>query len=297
MSTSKAQKEKMMTEFRSFTNAIPADASRICKKAGYRLEVAFELFYNDSMAQSNAERSVHSRTKAITESYEKILNLQFNEYQDPDEPGKMDMNGLMKYLEGLKLTPEDPKVLCLCEFLHSPRLGVLERKDFLKSWGLILVQTKNTPSSSSSSSSASIQSVEEIIKFQINHLNNLDLKLRSEFSYFEQVYRYTFEFGRDEGQKSLALSTAIPLWELVLPIAPGLDHKVFKTEYLEWWFDLLRSRNKSISRDTWNLFLDFVIQLEDRFENYDEMAAWPSLIDDYVTIAREKLENQGMDVC
>ncbi|POW07045.1 hypothetical protein PSTT_08582, partial [Puccinia striiformis] len=221
-STSKAQKEKMMTEFRSFTNAIPADASRICKKAGYRLEVAFELFYNDSMAQSNAERSVHSRTKAITESYEKILNLQFNEYQDPDEPGKMDMNGLMKYLEGLKLTPEDPKVLCL-------------------------------------------------------------------------FYRYTFEFGRDEGQKSLALSTAIPLWELVLPIAPGLDHKVFKTEYLEWWFDLLRSRNKSISRDTWNLFLDFVIQLEDRFENYDEMAAWPSLIDDYVTIAREKLENQGMD--
>ncbi|PLW06403.1 hypothetical protein PCANC_16338 [Puccinia coronata f. sp. avenae] len=290
-STSRAQKEKMVAEFRSFTNAIPADASRICKKAGYRLEVAFDLFYNDQLAQLNAERSLQSRSKAIAEAFETVLNAQFNDFQDPDDGQKMDMNGLMRYLEVLSLTPEDAKVLCLCHLLNSPRLGVLERREFLKHWTALLVPA------ASSSSPPSIQSPEEMVKFQTCTLADLDRRLRSEFSYFEQVYRYTFDFGRDEGQKSLALSTAIPLWELILPLAPGLDRRVFKPEYLEWWFELLRSRNKSVSRDTWNLFLDFVIQLEDRFENYDELAAWPSLIDDYVTLAKEKLGSQGMDVC
>ncbi|WAQ89390.1 hypothetical protein PtA15_11A77 [Puccinia triticina] len=280
--TSKAQKERMMTEFRSLTHAIPADASRICKKAGYRLEAAFELFYNDHLAQQNAERSMQSRSKALAEAFGSVLNLQFNEFQDPDEPAKMDMNGLMRYLEVLSLTPEDPKVLCLCHLLHSPRLGVVERADYLKYWTVVLV--KAAP--------PSIKSAGDMTKFQIATLAELDRRLRSELSYFEEVYRYTFDFGRDEGQKSLALSTAIPLWELILPLAPGLDPKVFKPEYLQWWFELLRSRNKSVSRDTWNLFLDFVVQLEDRFENYDETAAWPSLIDDYVTLAREKLGSQ-----
>jgi len=237
---------------------------------------------------------LQSRTKAIAEAFESVLNAQFNEFQDPDDPKKMDMNGLMRYLEVLLLTPEDPKVLCLCHLLHSPRLGVLERAEFLKNWTEVLVRAASSPSPSSSSS---IQSTEEMIKFQITTLADLDRRLRSEFSYFEEVYRYTFDFGRDEGQKSLALSTAIPLWELMLPLAPGLNPTVFKPEYLEWWFELLRSRNKSVSRDTWNLFLDFIIQLEDRFENYDELAAWPSLIDDYVALAREKLGSQGMDVC
>ncbi|KAA1068879.1 Scaffold-type E3 ligase [Puccinia graminis f. sp. tritici] len=326
-STSRAQKEKMVTEFRSVTNAMygtfflipsfdlskqkhsvtyffflffsvfevfsrPADASRICKKSGYRLEVAFDLFYNDHLAQQNAERSMQSRSKAIAEAFEGVLNVQFNEFQDPDEPGRMDMNGLMRYLEELSLTPEDPKVLCLCHLLHSPRLGVLERADFLKYWAALLVQATTSPSPP-----PPIQTADEMTKFQITTLAELDRRLRSELSYFEEVYRYTFDFGRDEGQKSLALSTAIPLWELILPLAPGLDPNVFKPEYLQWWIELLRSRNKSVSRDTWNLFLDFVVQLEDRFANYDELAAWPSLIDDYVTLAREKLGSQGMDVC
>jgi DCN1-like protein 1/2 len=109
----------------------------------------------------------------------------------------MDMNGLMRYLEVLSLTPEDAKVLCLCHLLNSPRLGVLERREFLKHWTALLVPA------ASSSSPPSIQSLEEMVKFQTCTLADLDRRLRSEFSYFEQVYRYTFDFGRDEGQKSL----------------------------------------------------------------------------------------------
>lgn len=280
----------MMAEFRSFTNAIPADASRICKKAGYRLEVAFDLFYNDRLAQINAERSMQSRSKAISEAFESALNSQFNEFQDADDPSRMEMEGLMRYLEVLSLTPEDPKVLCLCHLLHAPRLGLLERSSFVQHWTTVFLQ------SATSSSAPSTQSLEDLVKFQAQTLNELDRRFRSELSYFEEVYRFIFDFGRDEGQKSLALPTAIAFWEMVIPLTPEVDENTFRPDYLEWWIELIRSRNKSVSRDTWNLFLEFVTQLEDGFENYDEQAAWPSLIDDYVTLAREKLKAQGMDV-
>ncbi|MBW0516168.1 hypothetical protein O181_055883 [Austropuccinia psidii MF-1] len=287
---SKAQKEKMMAEFRSFTNAIPADASRICKKAGYRLDMAIELFYNDSLAQINAERSMHSRTKALSEGMETILNAQFNEYQDSEDPTRMEMVGLLGYLGSLNLTPEDPKVLCLCHLLHAPRLGLLERSAFVKQWTSLLLSHNQTPSSS-------IQSTRDMVRFQTKAINDLDSRLKSELSYFQEVYRFIFDFGRDEGQKSLALDTAIAFWEMVLPLTPCLDWSIFKPQYLQWWTELLRSRNKSVSRDTWNLFLDFIIQVEDRFENYDEGGAWPSLIDDYVAASKEKLQAEVMEEC
>jgi hypothetical protein len=47
----------------------------------YRLEVAFDLFYNDQLAQLNAERSLQSRSKAIAEAFETVLNAQFNDFQ------------------------------------------------------------------------------------------------------------------------------------------------------------------------------------------------------------------------
>lgn len=288
----RGQKEKIIAEFISFTNAIPADASRICKKAGYRLDVATDLFYNDHLAQVNAERSMQSKSKSLSEGFEVILGAQFNLYQDPDDASKIEMEGLMRYLEALALTPEDPKVLCLCHLIHSPRLGVVERSAFVKHWTSVLIRS----STSSSSSTNSIRSPEDLIKFQIKILDDLGDQLRSDAEYFEEVYRFIFDFGRDEGQKSLALATAIAFWEMVLPLAPELEPEVFKPEYLEWWIELQRSRNKSISRDTWNLFLDFIVQVEDGFENYDETEAWPSVIDDYVIMAREKLKSQGMDV-
>ncbi|KAI8447452.1 Cullin binding-domain-containing protein [Phakopsora pachyrhizi] len=283
----KSQKEATMAEFRSLTNAIPADASRICKKAGYKLNLAFELFYNDNLAQSNAERSLKSRSKVLSEGFENLLKAQFDQFQDPDDPNRMEMDGLMRYLTTLNLTPEDPKVICLCHLLKSPRLGIIIRTEFLNNWLAHFLSQQPT---------RTLQSNSELVGFQIDAINGLDRRLRSEASYFQNVYRFIFDFGRDEGQKSLALETAIAFWELILHITPNLDSNVFKPVYLKWWFELLQQRNKSVTRDTWNLFLDFILQLDDRFENYDESAAWPSLIDDYVALAKNKLNEDDMDL-
>lgn len=49
---------------------------------------------------------------------------------------------------------------------------------------------------------------------------------------------------------------------------------------------------RDISRDTWNLLLEFVLTVDSQFSNYDEEGAWPVLIDDFVEYARPLVQRR-----
>lgn len=280
-----------MSDFMNLTNAIPADTSRICKKAGYRLEAAIEMFYRDGTAQMNADRAVRTRKRAMGEEIEGLLNAQFNGYQDGDDSKRMEMEGLIRYLETLNLSPEEPSVICLAHLVEAPRLGIIERTGFREAWTKVYLEQIEENETGGNR----IKTSEDLIEFQISHIQSLANDLKEDEEYFQIIYRYVFDFGKDEGQKSFALETAIAFWEMLIPIAPTSDGEPFKPEYLEWWFELLRAKGKAVSRDVWNLFGDFVEQFDDGFKNYDESGAWPSMIDDYVELARTKLGSESMD--
>ncbi|KAJ8284206.1 hypothetical protein COCON_G00030560 [Conger conger] len=96
---------------------------------------------------------------------------------------------------------------------------------------------------------------------------------------FKDLYRFTFQFGLDseEGQRSLHRDIAIALWRLVFTqdTPPILD----------CWLDFLTenpSGVKGISRDTWNMFLNFTQVIGPDLSNYSEDEAWPSLFDTFV---------------
>lgn len=108
---------------------------------------------------------------------------------------------------------------------------------------------------------------------------------------FKDLYRFTFQFGLDaeEGQRSLQREIAIALWRLVFTQdTPPI---------LERWLDFL-SENPSgirgISRDTWNMFLNFTQAIGPDLSNYSEDEAWPSLFDTFVEweLERRKKEEQ-----
>ncbi|KAJ3278624.1 DCN1-like protein 2 [Borealophlyctis nickersoniae] len=109
-------------------------------------------------------------------------------------------------------------------------------------------------------------------------------RLREELkddSTFKPVYMFTFNFARQENQKSLALETAIAFWQLLL---------TDRFKHLDMWIEFLRENHgKAISRDTWNLLLDFIQTSGENFTNYDSEGAWPVLIDSFVEYAREEL--------
>ncbi|XP_062270309.1 DCN1-like protein 3 [Platichthys flesus] len=108
---------------------------------------------------------------------------------------------------------------------------------------------------------------------------------------FKDLYRFTFQFGLDaeEGQRSLQREIAIALWRLVFTQdTPSI---------LERWLDFLGENTpgiRGISRDTWNMFLNFTQAIGPDLSNYSEDEAWPSLFDTFVEweLERRKKEEE-----
>ncbi|KAJ8399897.1 hypothetical protein AAFF_G00406270 [Aldrovandia affinis] len=108
---------------------------------------------------------------------------------------------------------------------------------------------------------------------------------------FKDLYRFTFQFGLDseEGQRSLHRDIAIALWRLVFTQG--------SPDILDCWLDFLTenpSGVKGISRDTWNMFLNFSQVIGPDLSNYSEDEAWPSLFDTFVEweVERRKKEEE-----
>ncbi|KAL4553960.1 hypothetical protein LXL04_039337 [Taraxacum kok-saghyz] len=92
---------------------------------------------------------------------------------------------------------------------------------------------------------------------------------------FKEIYIFAFGWAKEKGQKSLALDTAIGMWQLLFEEKewPLVDH----------WCQFLQARhNKAISRDTWSQLLEFARSVDPTLANYDAAGAWPYLIDEFV---------------
>ena len=88
---------------------------------------------------------------------------------------------------------------------------------------------------------------------------------------------FPFVLDSEEGQRSLLQDIAIALWRLVF--------KQHTPSILEGWLDFLGetpSGVRSISQDTWNIFLNFTQAIGPDLSNYSEDEAWPGLFDTFV---------------
>ncbi|XP_041063115.1 DCN1-like protein 3 isoform X2 [Cetorhinus maximus] len=108
---------------------------------------------------------------------------------------------------------------------------------------------------------------------------------------FKDLYRFTFQFGLDseEGQRSLRREIAVALWKLVFT-----QNVPF---ILDQWLSFLTENPpgiKGISRDTWNMFLNFIQVIGPDLTNYSEDEAWPSLFDTFVEWEMERRRKEGL---
>jgi DCN1-like protein 1/2 len=96
---------------------------------------------------------------------------------------------------------------------------------------------------------------------------------------FKDFYRFVFGFATD--QKAIRGPDAAALWKIILADKYGkLD---------TWCHFLTEQYKKPVTRDTWNLFYDFVQTVPSDFSTYDpDAGAWPLVIDEFVEYAKKR---------
>jgi len=237
-------------QFCSVTGASTRDARKFLE-THKRLDIAIDAYYENPHAFSNSGRR---KGDSSAPSSHKILQL-FERYKEPGSD-EITIDGTIKLCADLDVNPEDVVLLAIAYELKSPGVGQWTKSGWMEGW-------KNIGADSISEMKSALERLRD--------------QLGSNSKYFEKVYKYTFDFARNEGQRSLGLETAQAFWSLLIPHGfaggaltripiqdDGDDEDVemdegeqegWKKEYLQWWFDFLNVRGgKGVTKDTWIMF-------------------------------------------
>jgi DCN1-like protein 1/2 len=125
--------------------------------------------------------------------------------------------------------------------------------------------------------------------FQNNQIQNLaDMKtkipqvknsLNDNAKSFKSFYSWCFNYVKETDQKGMAVEVACQTWPVVLS---------GKYKHLEDWCNFMQVEvAKTIQKDTWDLFYDFIVQVGNDFNNYNEDGAWPVAVDEFVAWMKE----------
>jgi len=117
----------------------------------------------------------------------------------------------------------------------------------------------------------------QALKAKLPELNNEFDDARK----FRDIYRYVFGFAKDPCSRNVSVETAVFLWKLLLlPKYPLTENW---TTFLE-----VTEKKHDVSRDSWNMLLDFFEEIQGDISNYDEDGPWPVLIDEFVEYEKLK---------
>ncbi|KIP03035.1 hypothetical protein PHLGIDRAFT_78198 [Phlebiopsis gigantea 11061_1 CR5-6] len=273
------QTEEKIAQFCAVTGASTRDAKKFIEKYK-RLEIAIDAYYNEPMMSRQQPPPAPSTSK---------LNQLFDQYKDPDGED-ITVDGTIKLCEDLGVDPEDVVLLAVAFELKSPGMGEWTRKGWVDGWKAVGCDALPT------------------MKTGLLRLRD---RLGSDATYFQQVYNYAFEFTRAPGQRSLGIDMAQGFWAILLPHGlqggalshitthqdgdgddrmSGDEEEGWQDEHTQWWIEFLEEKKlKGVSKDVWQMFLEFVRTIDSKFEKYDAEAAWPSTIDDFVEYAKNRV--------
>lgn len=223
------------------------------KRHEWNLEIAVDTYFSSPQPVSDSPPAA----KVDSSKLEKL----FLKYKDPGTD-KIE-EGMAQLVKDLGVDAEDIITLVIAWKFGAKTIGEFTKQEFVD--GMTKLRC---------------DSVEKLR----DKVPSLRQELQDENS-FKDFYAFTFEYGKQDGQKSLSLDVAIELWKLVL--SP-------RFKFIDSWTNYLREHHKlAISRDTWALLLEFGKTINEDMSNYDSEGAWPVLIDEFVAYFHEQKKKKG----
>lgn len=213
------------------------------KGRDWHLEGAFDVFYNQP------------QIKTFTDS--RYLERLYNRYKDPHVDMVL-VDGITLLCNDLQVDPQDIVMLVVSWHMKAATMCEFSKQEFIGGLRALGID--------------SLEKFHERIPFMRSELKDEQK--------FREIYSFAFGWAKEKGQKSLALDTAIGMWQLLFAERrwPLVDH----------WCQFLQARhNKAISKDTWVQLLEFTRTVDPTLSNYDPEGAWPYLIDEFVEYINE----------
>ncbi|CAA7399308.1 unnamed protein product [Spirodela intermedia] len=232
-------------QFMMITGAGDKVALQALKASDWHLDGALDIFYS------------HPQIRGVIDS--RRLEELYQRYKDPY--GDMIMvDGITQLCSDMQVDPQDIVMLVLSWHMKAATMCEYSREEFIG--GL---------------QSLGVDSLEKLQE----KIPALRTELKDEQK-FREIYNFAFGWAKEKGQKSLALDTAIGMWQLLFAEKnwPLVD---------EWCQFLQVRHNKAISRDTWSQLLEFAKTVDPSLTNYDPEGAWPYLIDEFVEHATQNV--------
>lgn len=124
----------------------------------------------------------------------KKIEALFHKYKDPADPAKITSDGVVRFLDDLRLSPESKLVLIIAWKFRAQVQCEFTREEFIN--GL---------------ASLGVDSIDKLRA----KLPQLESELR-DAGKFKDFYQFTFNYAKEHAQKGIDLEMAIAYWNIVL---------------------------------------------------------------------------------
>ena len=182
-----------------------------------------------------------------------------------EEDGVINMDGMIQMCEELGVDPfEDPTVLLIAFYMQAKSLDNVSEEDFLRGFQTMGVST---------------------VKQLKSKLNALRGELDTNEGLFAQFFAYAYRVNCPEGMRVITGDVGIGLLRMLL--VPRWDLGEQFVQFLE------ETKPATITRDTWNQLIPFSKAHPSSVEGFDEGAAWPVAVDDFVDWMRANAGRGG----
>ncbi|GAX81392.1 hypothetical protein CEUSTIGMA_g8823.t1 [Chlamydomonas eustigma] len=224
-------------------------ATECLKKTNWALEPAINHFYSSGLATTPGASSLN--LKSIEDLY--------SSYKEKDGD-TIQAEGVVRFCEDLDLDPSDIVMLIISYYMGAAVMCEFSKEEF--TGGMVKM---------------GCDSLDKLKK----KIPDLRSEIRNE-ERFKDIYAFAYGFSCEKGQKCIQLDVALGMWKLLIG-------ETKPWPLLEDWCEfLLKHHNRAISKDTWVQLYDFIQTIKPDFSNFDETAAWPYLLDEFVDHVKEK---------